>query len=267
MTTPTDLHCVRYEIHGAVALITLNRPERMNTFGSTMKADLAHAFFELARKDESVRAVVVTGSGDRAFSAGADIKERAQSDASATDFFVAQRDVYALFSGVRTFEKPVVAAVNGVAIGGGMELALACDIRLAATTARFGLTELKLGVLPAAGGTQLLPRLIGVGRAKEMLMSSDIVDADTALRYGIVTRLYEPDALLQAALDYAQRLAEQPPLAIRMAKLIVDEGSATDLKTALEIERLAATVVYGSADRAEGLRAFVEKRKPMFVGR
>jgi enoyl-CoA hydratase len=155
----TDLGTLLYEVRGNVAVITLNRPTRMNTLGSTMKPDLAKAFFELARNDDNVRSILITGSGDQAFCAGADIKERATTEISSTDFFVKQKATHELFRNIEEFEKPVIAAINGVALGGGLEIALCCDIRIASNTARFGLPEIKLGVLPAAGGTQRLPRL------------------------------------------------------------------------------------------------------------
>ena len=174
MTTtdnPTqDLGTLLYEVRDQVAVITLNRPERMNTLGGTMKADLARAFFELARTDDQVRAVLVTGSGDRAFCAGADIKERAGEVVRGSEYFVRQKATHDLFRNIEEFEKPVIAAINGVALGGGLEIALCCDMRLAASTARFGLPEIKLGVIPAAGGTQRLPRLIGIPSALPLLL-------------------------------------------------------------------------------------------------
>lgn len=262
-----DLGTLLYEVRGNVAVITLNRPERMNTLGGTMKPDLARAFFELARTDEAVRAVLVTGSGDRAFCAGADIKERASSQVRGTDYFVNQKATHDLFRNIEEFEKPVIAAINGVALGGGLEVALCCDIRLAASTARLGLPEIKLGVIPAAGGTQRLPRLIGEARAKELILTADLIDAETALRFGIVSRVVPPDQLMQAAMELAQRIAEHPPLAVRFAKRAINRGMQTDLDSGLEFERYAAAMIMDSEDRKEGMRAFVEKRKPSFKGR
>lgn len=256
-----------FEVHGNVAVVTLNRPDRMNTLGGSMKPDLACAFFEYARNSDQVHAVLITGSGDRAFCAGADIKERADSSTVGTDYFVAQKATHDLFRGIEEFEKPVIAAINGVALGGGLEIALCCDIRMAATTARFGLPEVKLGVIPAAGGTQRLPRLIGEGRAKELILTADIIDADTALSYGIVSRILPPDELMPAAFAIAQRIAEYPPLAVRFAKRAINRGMQTDLDSGLEYERYAAAMIVDSDDRKEGMRAFVEKRKPVFTGR
>ncbi|HEY5582056.1 MAG TPA: enoyl-CoA hydratase-related protein [Rhodoferax sp.] len=262
-----DLGTLLYEVRGNVAVITLNRPTRMNTLGATMKPDLARAFFELARTDERVRSILITGSGSQAFCAGADIKERASTQICGTDYFVMQKATHDLFRNIEEFEKPVIAAINGVALGGGLEIALCCDIRLAASTARVGLPEIKLGVIPAAGGTQRLPRLIGEARAKELILTADLIDAETALRYGIVSRVLEPDQLMPAAMELAQRIAAHPPLAVRFAKRAINRGMQTDLDSGLEFERYAAAMIMDSEDRKEGMRAFVEKRKPLFKGR
>ena len=210
MTTPDiqDLGTLLYEVRDRVAVITLNRPDRMNTLGGTMKADLARAFFELARNDDQVRAVLVTGSGDKAFCAGADIKERATDVVRGTEYYVRQKATHELFRNIEEFEKPVVAAINGVALGGGLEIALCCDLRIAADHARFGLPEIKLGVIPAAGGTQRLPRVIGEARAKELILTADLVDAETALRYGLVSRVLPQAELMAAAMELSQRIAQ-----------------------------------------------------------
>jgi len=266
-TTSTKLETLLYEVHGNVALVTLNRPDRMNTLGGSMKPDLARAFFEFARNDANVRAVLVTGAGERAFCAGADIKERAGGQPVGTDYFIAQKATHDLFRNIEEFEKPVIAAINGVALGGGLEIALCCDIRWAASGARFGLPEIKLGVIPAAGGTQRLPRLIGEARAKELILTADLIDAETALRHGIVSRVLPQAELMPAALQLAQRIAEHPPLAVRFAKRAINRGMQTDLDSGLEYERYAAAMIIDSDDRKEGMRAFVEKRKPVFTGR
>ena len=268
MTSPhAALETLLYEVRDNVAIVTLNRPDRMNTLGGTMKPDLARAFFEYARADDRVRAVLVTGAGDRAFCAGADIKERAGNQITGADYFVAQKATHDLFRNIEEFEKPVIAALNGVALGGGLEIALCCDIRIASDTARVGLPEIKLGVIPAAGGTQRLPRLIGEARAKELILTADLVDAETALRLGIVSRVVPKAELMATALALAQRIAEHPPLAVRFAKRAINRGMQTDLDSGLEYERYAAAMIIDSEDRKEGMRAFVEKRKPVFTGR
>lgn len=269
MTTPDiqDLGTLLYEVRDRVAVITLNRPDRMNTLGSTMKPDLARAFFELARNDDQVRAVLITGSGDKAFCAGADIKERATDVVRGTEYFVRQKATHELFRNIEEFEKPVIAAINGVALGGGLEIALCCDLRIAASHARFGLPEIKLGVIPAAGGTQRLPRLVGEARAKELILTADLVDAETALRYGLVSRVVSQTELMTAAMELSQRIAQHPPLAVRFAKRAINRGMQTDLDSGLEYERYAAAMIVDSEDRIEGMRAFVEKREPQFKGR
>lgn len=265
--TTQDLGTLLYEVRDQVAVITLNRPDRMNTLGGTMKADLARAFFDLARNDERVRTILVTGSGERAFCAGADIKERASEVVRGTDYFVRQKATHDLFRNIEEFEKPVVAAINGVALGGGLEIALCCDIRIASDNARFGLPEIKLGVIPAAGGTQRLPRLIGEARAKELILTADIVDAETAHRYGLVSRVVPQGELMTVAIALSQQIARHPPLAVRFAKRAINRGMQTDLDSGLEYERYAAAMIVDSEDRVEGMRAFVEKREPQFKGR
>lgn len=256
-----------YEVVDGVAIIRLNRPDRMNTLGGTMKPDLARAFFELARDDTSVRCVVLTGTGDRAFCAGADIKERAGGTAHPADYYVTQQRTHELFRGIEEFEKPVIAAINGVALGGGLELALCADIRLAARSARFGLPEIKLGVIPAAGGTQRLPRVVGPAIAKELIFTSELITADAAQDIRLVNRVIDDDKLMDAALTMARRIAVQPPLAVRFAKRSVNLGMQGSVDMGLQFECYGAAMVMDSEDRKEGMRAFVEKREPRFVGR
>lgn len=264
--TVQNMGTLTYEVQGHVAVIHLNRPDRMNTLGGTMKTDLAHVFFEQAGQDDNVRAVVITGTGDKAFCAGADIKERAAQEIRGTQFYVKQKYTHDLFRNIEEFEKPVIAAINGVALGGGLEIALCCDLRIAANTARFGLPEVKLGVIPAAGGTQRLPRLIGEARAKELILTAELIDAEAALRYGLVSRVVTPEALMHEAMALAQKIAEYAPLAVRFAKRAINRGMQTDLDSGLEYERYAAAMIIDSEDRKEGMRAFLEKRKPVFKG-
>lgn len=255
-----------YEVRDQVALITLNRPDRMNTLGGSMKDDLRHAFLERARHDSAVRAVVVTGSGDRAFCAGADIKERAGQVLALPDYHLRQKATHELFRAIETFEKPVIAAINGVALGGGLEIALCADVRICASTARLGLPEAKIGALPAAGGTQRLPRVVGLAWAKQLMLTCDHIDAGLALRIGLVTEVTEPAALLPTALAMAGRMAANAPLSLRFIKQAVDLGQQVGIEAGLEYERYAAAIVVSSEDRREGMRAFVEKRAPQFKG-
>jgi enoyl-CoA hydratase len=262
-----QLETVQFSVDNNVALIKLDRPDRMNTLGGTMKEDLAKAFFDLAREHTAVRAVVLTGVGERAFCAGADIKERAANKPHPADYFVRQQKTHDLFRGIETFERPVIAAINGVALGGGLELALCCDIRLAATHARLGLPEVKLGVIPAAGGTQRLPRAIGESAAKELMFTGRMIGAEEALSLGLVSRVTSSDSLLDDAMALAREIAAMPPLAVSFAKHAVNTGLQTGIDQGLNIERYAAAMLVDTEDRLEGMKAFVEKRLPVFRGR
>lgn len=261
-----DYSTLLYDTRDGVALIYLNRPERMNAIGGNMKAELAHALFERARRDDAVRCVVITGAGDKAFCAGADIKERADRVVPQAVYHLQQKATHELFRALEQFEKPVIAAINGVALGGGLEIALCCDVRIAARGARLGLPEARIGVLPAAGGTQRLPRLVGVGIAKELMLTGDHIDAERALAIGLVNHVVLPDALLPTALAMAGRMAANAPLALRYVKHAIDLGMQVGIDAGLEYERYAAALVVSSEDRKEGMRAFVEKRKPVFRG-
>jgi enoyl-CoA hydratase len=264
--TTTSFETLLYEVRDGVALITLNRPDRMNSIGGSMKPDLQRAFTELARNDASVRAVIITGAGDRAFCAGADIKERAASVMPLPEYHLKQKATHALFRAIETFEKPVIAAINGVALGGGLEIALCADVRIASTSAKLGLPEAKLGALPAAGGTQRLPRVVGVAWAKQLMLTCDHIDAEHALRIGLVTEVTTPEQLMPTALAMAARMAANAPLSLRFIKQAVDLGQQVGIDAGLEYERFAAAVVVSSEDRKEGMRAFIEKRKPNFKG-
>lgn len=261
-----DFESLIYESADGIATVTLNRPERMNAIGGTMKEDLASAFFRLARADASLRCVVMTGAGERAFCAGADIKERVDRRRTGPEYFLAQRETHQLIRGLIEFERPVIAAINGVAMGGGLELALTADIRYAAAHARLGLPEVKLGAIPGAGGTQTLTRLLGESRAKELLFTAAHLDAEQALAMGLVSRVVAQD-VRGAALETARKIAEMPPLAITFAKRAANAVMLAGLDAAFEAERYAAAMVTDSEDRREGFRAFVEKRKPVFTGR
>lgn len=262
-----NLDTLTYAVQDRVAIITLNRPDRMNTLGGSMKPDLACAFFEWARADPQVRCVVLTGTGERAFCAGADIKERAGNTPTAPEYFVNQQRTHDLFSQLAAFEKPVIAALNGVALGGGLELALCADIRIAAEHARLGLPEVKLGVIPAAGGTQRLTRLVGASKAKELVFTSAHLTAAEAMGLGLVSHVVPAAELMAHALDMARRIAAQPPLAVQFAKQAIDLGADVGIHAALQYERFAAAMIIDSEDRREGMQAFVEKRTPQFRGR
>lgn len=256
---------VIYEKENALAVITLNRPDRMNALNIKLKEELSSLFDEIER-DDDVKVVILTG-GKKVFSAGADIKERREVQLRQSEFYFSQRKSQEFYTRISQFEKPVVAAISGVAVGGGCELALVCDLRVASETARFGLPEVKIGVMPAAGGTQRLPRLIGMTKAKELLFTGDFIDAREAYRLGLVNRVVPVDQLMKEAESLASKLAHNPPLSIKYAKRAVNVGMELDLASALDYEAQCASILYATEDRKEGMKAFAEKRKPVFKGR
>lgn len=249
---------------GPTAIVTFNRPERMNAVSQALAAGVLEAFDTL-EQDVGVRAIVVTGAGERAFCAGADLKERATM--SESDVRVFLRNLGQMLSRVESMGKPVIAAINGFALGGGLELALACDIRLAANTAKMGLTEVRLGIIPGGGGTQRLPRVVGLGKAKELIYTGRRVDADEALRIGLVNAVHAPDALIDAAVAMGEEIALGAPLAVAQAKFAVHHGMQADQTTGLAIERKAYETLLPTSDRIEALMAFREKRPPNFEGK
>ncbi len=246
------------------AILTLNRPEVMNSFNFAMLRGLQEKIDAL-RFDPEIRVIIITGAGNKAFCAGADLKERATlSDVQVKEFIFTIRN---LFTAVEYLPKPVIAAVNGVALGGGTELALACDIRIAASTATMGLTETRLAIIPGAGGTQRLPRLVGRGKAKELIFTGRRVDADEALQIGLVNKVVPPEKLMDACLEMAAMICETGPIAIQQAKYAINYGLETDLHTGLAIESNAYWITIPTEDRLEGLAAFREKRKPVYKGK
>ncbi|MET8515879.1 enoyl-CoA hydratase/isomerase family protein [Streptomyces sp. NPDC005077] len=252
------------ELRDKLALLTLDRPGQLNAIGSETVDRLAQALNDL-RDNDDVRALVLTGAG-RAFSAGADISE-IESFTTPGQFraFVGRlTEVYAL---LEEFPKPSVAAVHGFAFGGGLELALACDLRVVERGARLGLPEMKLGVLPGAGGTQRLPRLVPPAIAKQMILTGEPIDAERAWRLGLVNELAEPGGALAAAEALAATLTAGAPLALAAGKRLIDHGLGMDLETAIAYERETVSVLFSTEDRAEGLKAFRERRPGEFRGR
>jgi enoyl-CoA hydratase/carnithine racemase len=247
-----------------VLTLTLNRPEVMNS----LNFELLHRLREQVdqvRHRRDVRAVVVTGAGDKAFCSGADLKERAGLPPEKVKEFIFT--IRNLFTAIEQLGMPVIAAVNGVALGGGTELALACDIRIASATASMGLTETRLAIIPGAGGTQRLPRLIGRGKAKELIFTGRRVEAAEALQIGLVNRVVPPEALMDECRRMAAMICETGPIAIEQAKYAINYGLETDLATGLAIESNAYWVCIPTEDRLEGLAAFREKRKPVYKGK
>jgi enoyl-CoA hydratase/carnithine racemase len=247
-----------------VVVLTLNRPEVMNSFNFPMLLALKERV-EALHFDAEVRVVIIVGAGQKAFCAGADLKERASmSEPQVREFIFTIRN---LFTFIEYLNKPVIAAVNGIALGGGTELALACDIRIASATASLGLTETRLAIIPGAGGTQRLPRLIGRGKAKELIFTGRRVEAQEALQLGLVNKVCEPEALLAECRAMATMICAAGPIAIQQAKYAINYGLEADLHTGLAIESNAYWVTIPSEDRLEGLRAFGEKRQPVYKGK
>jgi len=247
-----------------VAVLTLNRPEVMNSFNFALLQALKAQIDELRFKADT-RVVIITGSGQKAFCAGADLKERVTFDEQQVKDFIST--IRNLFTSIEFLNKPVIAAVNGVALGGGTELTLACDIRIAASNASMGLTETRLAIIPGAGGTQRLPRIIGRGKAKELIFTGRRVNAREALQIGLVNQVCEQDDLMEECLKMAAMICETGPIAIEQAKYAINYGLETDLHTGLGIESNAYWVTIPTEDRLEGLAAFQEKRKPVYKGK
>ncbi|MBI4297715.1 MAG: enoyl-CoA hydratase/isomerase family protein [Chloroflexi bacterium] len=256
--------CILYEKEGELATLTFNRPDVRNalSFASIDEALDAVTAFE---SDPQARALIVTGAGDRAFVAGADIGELRERNLI-TELGARSNQRRVLTAKLENMDKPSVAAVNGFALGGGLEIALACTLRLASESARFGLTEINLGIMPGNGGTQRLARLVGLGRALEMVLTGDMVDAQEAYRIGLVSRVLPQDKLIEAARELAKKLAAKPPIALKAAKEAVLASTNLPLAQGMELEKKLFTILCGTADKEEGVAAFLEKRPPQFQG-
>ncbi len=252
------------EISEGIAQVTVNRPKALNALNEQTLKELLDCFQGL-ENDAAVQVVILTGSGEKAFVAGADIAYMKELSAvAARDFALLGQQV---MNGIEQLTKPVIAAVNGFALGGGCELALACDIRLASENARFGQPEVNLGVIPGFAGTQRLPRLIGKGRAKELLFTGDMIKAQEAFRLGLVNRVLSPEELLEAAQTMAKKIAAKGPLAIRLCKDAVDNGMEMDSLKACRYEADQFALCFATEDQREGMAAFLEKRPAEFQGR
>ena len=249
------------EVSDRIATLTVNRPEVRNALSKETVEEMHAALRALAARDD-VGVLILTGAGEKAFVAGADIREiRERGKREALEAINQE-----LFMAVENFPFPVIAAVGGYALGGGFELALACDLRVAAEEACFGFPETGLGIIPAAGGTQRLPRHIGWGKAKELVLTGEIIDAREAERLGLVSKVVPRAELMAAARALAERILSRGPLAVRLAKLTLNVAARAGLDAGLQVERLAQTVLFESKDKLEGTTAFLEKRKPEFRG-
>ena len=261
---PMSDNVLLVEEDAGIVRLTLNRPQVMNSLNFPMLHALRDQI-ESFRFRADVRVVIITGSGEKAFCAGADLKERAGlAPAKVKEYIFTIRN---LFSSIEQLNKAVIAGVNGVALGGGTELALASDIRIASSNATMGLTETRLAIIPGAGGTQRLPRLVGKGKAKELIFTGRRINAAEALDIGLVNKICEPADLIDECNKMAAMICETGPIAIEQAKYAINHGSETDINTGLAIESNAYWVCIPTEDRLEGLAAFKEKRKPVYKGR
>ena len=248
-------------VDGPVATVTLNRPQALNALNAPLLSELVDALTKLDA-DEAVRCIVITGN-ERAFAAGADIKEMA--DASSVDML--RRNALARYDAVRKIAKPIIAAVSGWALGGGCELAMACDMIVASETARFGQPEINIGIMPGAGGTQRLTRALGKARAMELILTGDYLSAQEAHARGLVNRIAPPELYLEEAQKLARRIAAQPPVAVRLAKDAVLKAQDLSIEEGLDYERRLFYLLFATEDQKEGMAAFVEKRPPQWKGR
>lgn len=250
-------------VEEGIATVTLNRPKVLNALNNQVFNDLADAALALGA-DDSVRVVIITG-GNKVFAAGADIGQMAS--ATAVDVSTGDRPSLRAFHLIESMPKPVIAAISGYALGGGCELALVADVRIAADNAQLGLPEIKLGILPGGGGTQRLPRLIGSGRAKELIFSGDFINAEEAWRIGLVNKVVPADQLFEEALKMAKRFAARGAVALNMAKSAVNEGLRMDLEAGLQYEHKCFSLLFATEDQKEGMKAFIEKRPAKFQGK
>lgn len=253
---------VLVEVADGLATVTIHRPEKRNALNAEARRDLVLAL-DKVRDETAVRVVLVTGSGDKAFAAGADIHELAARSTFEQRAFITPPHVY---DAIARYPKPVVAVINGLALGAGCELAMACDLRIAASTAKLGQPEINLGIIPGAGGTQRLPRLVGAGRAARMVLTGEAIDAQTALAWGLVDEVVEPAALLPRAREIALKMAEKSPVALKLAKEALRAAEDGSLAQGLAREIDLFTLAFQSHDAKEGIAAFRENRKPVWRG-
>lgn len=255
---------ILFEKKDGIAYITINRPKVLNALNAQTLDELRKAFIEI-KKDESIGAVIITGSGDKAFVAGADINELAvQTPTSGKDFSSTGQHI---FSMIQNLGKPVIAAINGFALGGGCELALACTLRIASENAQLGNPEVNLAIIPAYGGTQRLPRQIGIGKAMELILTGDRIDAKEAERIGLVNKVVPLSELLDAAAELAKKIMSKGPVAIRCAIEAINKGMQMSLQEGLALEAALFGLLCATEDMKEGTKAFLEKRKASFKGR
>ncbi|HBV89188.1 MAG TPA: enoyl-CoA hydratase [Desulfosporosinus sp.] len=257
-----ELKNICIEIDECIGIVTINRPEVRNALDWQTVRELAEVINSV-EQNKKIKVVIFTGAGEKAFVAGADVA--ALKERTVLETYLNENQ--AILNQLAAMKKVTIAAINGVALGGGCELALACDLRIASDNVKLGQPELTLGILPGAGGTQRLSRLVGLGKAKELIFTGEIIDASEALRIGLVNKVVSKGEALQAAKEMAHKILLKGPTAVCFAKEVINLGINTDLNTGLYIERLAQTVLFSTEDRYEGLSAFLEKRSPDFKGR
>lgn len=253
---------VLVEVADGLATLTIHRPEKRNALNAEARRDLVAAL-DKVRDDAGTRVVIVTGSGDKAFAAGADITELAARSTFEQRAFITPPHVY---DAIAKYPKPVIAAVNGLALGAGCELAMACDLRIASSSAKLGQPEINLGIIPGAGGTQRLPRLVGAGRAARMVLTGEAIDAATALAWGLVDEVVAPEALLPRARELALKMAEKSPVALKLAKQALRAAEEGGLAQGLAREIDLFALAFQSKDAKEGIAAFREGRAPVWRG-
>ncbi|MBC8358296.1 MAG: enoyl-CoA hydratase/isomerase family protein [Candidatus Aminicenantes bacterium] len=253
-----------YEKKDNIGILTINRPDKLNAISNELTSELSKLLDDI-EKDEGLRVLIITGKGDKAFVAGADIKELVDRDARQGRKVSQERQE--IFSHIENLQIPVIAAVNGYALGGGLELALACSIRICSDKAQFGAPEVKLGIIPGDGGTQRLPRLIGLGRAMELILTGDFIDAQEAFRIGLVNKVFPLEELMEKVMELAQKIASRPPLAVRYAKEAVNRSQEGDTASGFALESYLHALSCTTEDKKEGVSAFLEKRKGKFKGK
>jgi len=254
---------IKIEIDDGIAVLTLNRPETRNALDFLTWDEIRTGMKEL-RDNADVRIIIMTGAGGKAFASGADIKALY----TRKPMEVMNGDITEILYDMSMMTKPIIAAIDGFALGGGCELAMACDIRIATKKSKFGQPEVNLGIIPAVGGTQRLPRLVGVAKAKELIFTGDIISAEEAERIGLIQKVVEDaDALMPAAKEMAKKMKTKGPIALRLAKMAINVGANIDLSSGLTFEKYCQTIAFTTEDKAEGTLAFIEKRPANFTGK
>ena len=259
---------VKFEVKDFIAYVTLNRPDALNALNQKMTQEIIACCEEISARND-IRISIVTGAGEKAFSAGMDLKERAAETVSIVERRQARLapNIGAHHQAIASIKKPMIAAVNGYAVGGGLEIALACDIRIGSTNAKLGLTEVRRGMIPGAGGTQRLPRVVGRAKALEMILTGRVIGAEEALKIGLLSQVVEPEALLPAAESIGREIMEGAPVALQFGKEAVNKGIEMPLEEGIRLEVDLSTLLRTTEDSVEGPRAFVEKRKPVWKGK